>query len=270
MSNETQTALPPDTALAYSKLSPEGATVAHAQLKAAGYDVSKLSVGVIGQPAIHVSVAAPEAPKPNAERVAQWRSMQKGWTGDPAIVVREAAKAGIDLTTSPEAEAAVSEASLAANRAAATQAAVSPPAAANDYGDITWPNAKDISPTELGAQDTLWKTSLFSAGVPEQYVQTLIDAAFASAKTYQSRLGEYATDQDREAENVALQIRVREEVHRIRSLPDQDVAQYAQIALDALPKAFRAALDENRALSSAEAFAALSLIGKAISQRKTK
>lgn len=269
MTEQTQALpeIPAASAAAIAKMPADTQTAARAAMAAAGYRVDaqgQVRVPVVTAPAVTLAAA------PNAERVAQWRSLEKGWTGDRAILVAQALKSGVDLTTSPEAEAAISEVSLAANRAAATQAAVSPPVAANDYGNISWPNAKDIPATELGKQDTLWKQSLFAAGVPKQFVQVLIDAAFASAKTYESKLGEYATDDDKVREQAAMQIRLREEAHRVRSLPDTDVAKLAQIALDALPKDFRAVLDENHALSSAESFAALSLIGKAISQRKAK
>lgn len=247
-------------------LTPEGKESAINSFVAAGFKrdalVAQFNSGVT------VAAVAPDKPAPNAERQQQWRALEKGWTGDRATLVAQAAKSGVDLTQDPAAEAAVSEASLAANRASATLAAVSPPAAANDYGNLSWPNANDITATELGKQDTLWKDSLFKSGIPKQFVQQLIDAAFASAKTYESKLdARYATDEDRAAEDVALRIRLGEEAHRVRVLQDGDVTKYAQIALDAFPAAFRKALDETHALSTAESFAALSLIGKAISQR---
>jgi hypothetical protein len=195
-------------------LTPEGKQTAIDGFVKAGFKRDALVAQFnSGQPA---AIVPKDMPAPNAERVAQWRAMQKGWTGDPAIVVREALKAGVDLTTSPEAEAAVSEASLAAKQAAATLAALSPPAVADDYGAISWPNAKDISATELGEQDAIWKESLFASGVPKQFVQPFIDACFASARTYESKLGEYASDEDRVRENAAMQIRLREEAHRRR------------------------------------------------------
>jgi hypothetical protein len=267
MSDTSTAALPPvpsATAAAYAKLSPEGATLAHQQLTKAGYDTSKLSVGVVTAPAVPVPAVAPAAPAPNAERLAQWRSLQAGWSGDPAVVIREAAKVGIDLTHTPEMDAAASV--VAAQQR--VEAALSAPASAADY-KIQWSNARELDATALKSQDTEYRAAFHAANYPASLIQPLADALIATAQQYVSKLDpKYATEADVEREGVAMKLHALEEGARVRALNNPDTQRLAELARDALPAAFKAKLEASYSMTSANAYAALAGIGRAIEQRK--
>lgn len=258
---------PAASAAAIAKMPEATATAARAAMAAAGYAVSPQ--GTVTAPAATVPAATPPL-APNAERVAQWRSLEKGWTGDRAILVAQAAKSGVDLTTSPEAEAAVSEASLAANRAAAEAVALSAPASPADY-KIQWANARELDATALKSQDTEYRAAFHAANYPASLIQPLADALIATAQQYVSKLDpRYATDADVEREGVAMKLHALEEGARVRALNNPDTQRLAELARDALPAAFKAKLEASHSMTSANAYAALAGIGRAIEARKAK
>jgi hypothetical protein len=226
--------------------------------------------GTVTVPPVPVPAAAPPKPGPDAERVAQWRALEKGWTGPRDVLVAQALKSGVDLTTSPEAEAAVSEASLAANRAAAEAVALSAPASAADY-KIEWANARELDATALKSQDTEYRAAFHAGNFPASLIQPLADALIATAQQYVSKLDpRYATEADIEREGVAMKLHALEEGARVRALNNPDTQRLAEIAMAALPAAFKAKLEASYSMTSANAYAALAGIGRAIEARKAK
>jgi ABC-type transport system substrate-binding protein len=260
-------AVPEATATAFAGLSPESQATAHEQLSKAGYDVSKLSVA---KPAVLAPAVGEVAHKPDATLVAHWRNLYENGTLDKAMVARQAAKVGIDLTQDPAAEAAMLNVTKAAQVEAEAQAAIATPASAADY-QLEWPNARDLDATALKAQDSFMRAGFHATGVPANLAQPLAQALIETAKQYISKLDpKYATDDDIEREQLAFKIKALEEGARVRALNMPDIARLAEVAMVAMPKAFRAQLENLHSMTSANAFAALAGIGRAIEARKGK
>jgi hypothetical protein len=257
----------PASVAAFAALTPENQAPARAALAQAGYDVAAL--GQVAPPAAPAPAAGAVSP-PDAARVAAWRNMEKHWTGDKAQLVAAGLAAGVDLTV-PEAIVTAQVADVVAAKAdAATKAALAPPAKARGY-KIEWPNARDLDATALKAQDSFMREGMFATGVPANLAQPLAQALIDTAKQYISKLDpKYATDDDIEREQLAFKIKALEEGARVRALNMPDIARLAEVAMAAMPKAFRAQLESLHSMTSANAFAALAGIGRAIEARKGK
>lgn len=258
--------IPASSQVLIDKMSPETAAVARAAM-AQHYKVDH--VGQVAKPAVTVTAEPVAAPTPTSERLAQWRALEAGWTGEKSVLIAQAAKSGIDLTVSPQAEAALTVASVAAREEAAVAKAIAP---AESYDKLIHSNSRELSPEALGHQDTFFKHVFAKLGVPAANSQALLDSLIAAQALYPPL--EEGADQD----DIAKRILVERDTRLlqgsvIRGFQDKNIADDAKIAIDALKAADPKAHDvlyNSGAFMSANSFHQLALIGRVLSARKAK
>jgi hypothetical protein len=247
----------PLTAEAYASLDPRAQATAAEALKKAGYATDKLTV----KPAAETK-AAPGVT--DSAGLARWRYMQDHSTLDPAMIVREAAKAGYDLTVTKAQEDATAGVMAAQAKAASEAKAIAAPEAATGYR---------IDYGEHGKRDDLAKinsdftANFLKAGVPATQATALARALLDSQQTYISKLdARYATQDDVDREQAAMKAHMIEEGSRIKSLSTPDLIRLADIGEKALPRAWY----DSKSFHTAEAYAQLANLGRVIEQRKGK
>lgn len=268
MTDQSTTALPPvpeASAKVYAGLSAESQATAHGQLKAAGFDVSKLSVGVVTAPA--AAADAPTAPKADAVNTQRWLDLYKNFTGDKTQVIAAALKSNVDIValeasakTAPIIQQQKVEASLAA--------ALEAPANASDYRIDFGRHAADMDNIEAFNKELT--AGFLKVGVPQSLASGLAQSFIESEKMYRSQLDPRLADADDIAkEQVAIQSRMHEEGSKIRALQGgAEVVRLAAIGEQALRMAMGDGMYNAAAFHTANAQSQLAALGRVIEAKK--
>jgi hypothetical protein len=264
----TEASTVPASAIAsIGQMGPQAQQTAINAFKDAGYNVTDLAGALPATvPGALSEVPAPIAPKAVPEIERQYRAIAAVWRGDPKQLADAATAAGVDLATPPLDPAAAA----LAEHTAAVQAAIAAPANASEYGNLQYSNANDISADDLAKQASAVTSTFAKVGVPVAQAQPLLDAILHASTQYPP-LDETASPEDTERRQVADEIRRREEGYRISVMQDKEVLKYGEIALAALKAAnptWHHAMYAKGSFFTAEVFAQLASVGRAISARK--
>jgi hypothetical protein len=268
--SEVQTpALPPvpeTSVAAYNKMSSDTQVVAHGQLKAAGFDVSKLSVGIVTAPAVVVPGAATDKPRPDQAKIDQWKFFQKNSSLAPELIIKTALENGVDLIAE-KATADTAPIIAAQKHQEALAKALEPPETSHgykiDYGRYAQ-QADNIE--DMHAKLT---AGYLSAGLPANLAEPLTLALLESEATFENKLEENASQEDIERQQVAFKTRMIEEGSKVRNLSGwEEIRRLSDLAETVLPPAMLKELYETKSLHTAAVRVQLAAFGKVLEARK--